>query len=52
MSWQDYFECKYITVNGKPLNKYEYKDKGVEILPSNLPMPPTDTLYGMFIGCQ
>lgn len=53
-NWKDYFhfiESKQVVPNLKYPKIYVYNDKGVETLPTGLPMPPTDSLDCMFLGC-
>ena len=52
MSWETYFERNNDTSGNKTIEYYEYKHKNVKILPNKLPMPPTDTFYGMFSDCE
>jgi surface protein len=52
MSWQDYFECNDAIVDGKTVKYYRYKDSDIIRLPTNLPMPPTNVLNGVFYNCK
>lgn len=51
-NWEQYFELKTKKYDYDPAEWYTYKDKDAMRLPSNLPMPPTDSFYHMFSGCQ
>ena len=49
--WAEYFERTEDMIDGILTTRYVYKDKDVEKLPDNLPMPPTNNFIDMFNGC-